>query len=202
MKQMVARIGPLLPAFATVGASVCASSLLLTTEPQALGPPTVVPPLTTKVGRVVATFSPPAQPSRSRGPAARPAERRSLSATAHQSATSTPTSRASSSPVSPVGASKAPQASPPSPASTAPPVTPPPASYPIPKVSTDKEKRSKDGNKPGWGHGDPNHDHTGPPRKRSKGQENQATTTPAAPPVPEGDQHGSGKDGGKKSTPR
>jgi hypothetical protein len=47
---MVARIGPLLPAFATVGASLCASSLLLTTGPQALGPPPVVPPLTTKVG--------------------------------------------------------------------------------------------------------------------------------------------------------
>jgi hypothetical protein len=203
MKQMVARIGPLLPAFATVGASLCASSLLLTTGPQALGPPTVVPPLTTKVGRVVASFSPPAQPlSRSRGRAARRADRRSLSGPAPRSATSTPTSRGSSSPVSRVGASKAPQPSPPSPASTAPPVTPPPASAPIPKVSTDKEKRSKDGNKPGWGHGDPNHDHTGPPGKGSTGQENQATTTPAAPPVPEGDQHGSGKDGGKKSAPR
>ena len=203
MKQMVARIGPFLPAFATVGASVCTSSLLLTTGPQALGPPPVVPPLTTKVGRVVATFSPPAQPlSRSRGLAARRADRRSLSAPAPRSATSTPTSRGSSRPVSPVGVSKAPQPSPPSPAPTAPPVTPPPASVPIPKVSTDKEKRSKDENKPGWGHGDPNHDHTGPRGKGSTGQENQATTTPAAAPVPEGDQHGSGKDGGKKSTPR
>jgi hypothetical protein len=202
MKQMVARIGPLLPAFATVGASVCASSLLLTTGPQALGPPPVAPPLTTKVGRVVASFSPPAQPlSRSRGPAARPANRRSLSAPARRSATSTPTSRGSSRPVSPVGASNAPPPSP-SPAPPAPPVTRPPASVPIPKVSADKEKRPKDGNKPGWGHGDPNHDHTGPPGKRSTGQENQATTTPAAPPVPEGDQHGSGQHGGKKSTPR
>jgi len=199
MKQMVARIGPLLPAFATVGASVCTSSLLLATGPQALGPPPVVPPLTTTAGRVVATFSPPAQPSsRSRGPA----YRRSLYPPAPRSATSTPTSRGSSRPVSPVGVSKAPQPSPPSPAPTAPPVTPPPASVPIPKVSTDKEKRSKDENKPGWGHGDPNHDHTGPRGKGSTGQENQATTTPAAASVPEGDQHGSGKDGGKKSTPR
>ena len=203
MKQMVAGIGPLLPAVATVGASVCTSSLLLTTGPQVLGPPPVVPPLTTKVGRVVASFSPPAQHlSRSRGPAARPADRRSLSAPAPRSATSTPTSRGSSRPVSPPAASKAPQPSLPSPASTAPPVTPPPASVPIPKVSTDKEKRSKDENKPGWGHGDPNHDHAGPPGKGSKGQENQATTTPAAPPVPEGDKHGSGQNGGKKSTPR
>jgi hypothetical protein len=203
MMQMVARIGPLLPAFATVGASVCTSSLLLTTGPQALGPPPVVPPLTTKVGRVVASFSRPAQPlSRNRGPTGRAADRRSLSPPAPRSATSTPTSRRSSSPVSPVGASKATQPSPPSPASTAPPATPPPASAPIPKVSTDKEKRSKDGNKPGWGHGDPNHDHTGPPGKGSTGQENQATTTPSAPPLPEGDQHGSGKDGGKKSAPR
>ena len=203
MKELVARIGPLLPAFATVGASVCASSLLLTTGPQALGPPPVVPPLTTTVGRVVASFSPPAQPlSRSGGPAARPADRPSRSAPAPRPATSTPTSRGSSRPVSPVGASKGPQPSPPSPASTAPPVTPPPASVPIPKVSTDKEKRPKDGNKPGWGHGDPNHDHTGPLSKGSTGQENQATTTPATPPVPEGDQHGSGQNGGKKSTRR
>jgi hypothetical protein len=198
MKQMVARIGPLLPAFATVGASVCASSLLLTTGPQALGPPPVVPPLTTKVGRVVASFSPPARPlSHSRGPATRP-DRRSLSAPAPRSATS----RGSSTPVSPVGASKAPPPSPPSPASPAPPATPPPASVPIPKVSTDKQKRPEDANKPGWGHGDPNHDHAGPPGKGSKGQKNQATTTPAAPPVPEGDKHGSGQNGGKKSTPR
>jgi hypothetical protein len=203
MKQMVARIGPLLPAFATVGASVCTSSLLLTTGPQALGPPPVVPPLTTKVGRVVASFSPPAQPlSRSRGPAARPADRRSLSAPAPRSATSTPTSRGSSRPPSPVGAAKAPPPSAPSPASPAPPVTRPPASVPIPKVSTDKEKRPKEGAKPGWGHGDPNHDHAGPRGKGAKGQENQATTTPAPPPVPEGDQHGPSQNGGKKSTPR
>lgn len=203
MKQMVARIGPLLPAFATVGASVCASSLLLATGPQALGPPPVVPPLTTKVGRVVASFSPPAQHlSRSRGPSARPADRRSLSAPAPRSATSTPTSRGSSRPVSPVGASKAPPPSPTSPTSTAPPVTPPPGSVPIPKVSTEKETRPKDGNKPGWGQGDPNHDHTGPPGKRPTGKKNQATTAPAAPPVPEGGQPGSGQNGGKKSTPR
>jgi len=202
MKQMVAGIGPLLPAFATVGASVCASSLLLTTGPQALGPPPVVPPLTTKVGRVVASFPPPAQPLSRRGPAARPADRRSLSTPAPRSATSPPTSRGSSRPVSPVGVSKAPPPSPPSEASPAAPAMPPPASVPIPKVSTHKEKRSKDENKPGWGHGDPNHDHTGPRGKGSTGQENQATTTPAAAPVPEGDQHGSGTDGGKKSTPR
>jgi hypothetical protein len=200
MKELVARIGPLLPAFATVGASVCASSLLLTTGPQALGPPPVVPPLTTNVGRVVASFSPPAQPlSRSRGPAARPADRRSFSAAAPRSVTSTPTSRGSSGPVSPVGASKAPPPSPPSPTPPAPPATRLPASVPTPKVSTDKEKRPKDGNKPGWGHGDPNHDHTGR-GKGSTGHANQATTTP--PPVPEGDQHGSGQNGGKKSTPR
>ena len=61
MKRMVARIGPVVPAFATVAASVCASSLLFATGPRALEPPPVVPPLTREVGRVVASLSPPSQ---------------------------------------------------------------------------------------------------------------------------------------------
>src|SRR6266566_6361084 len=61
MKGVVERIGPLVPAFATVGASICVSSLLLSTGPQALGPPLVVPPLTREVGRIAASLLLPAQ---------------------------------------------------------------------------------------------------------------------------------------------
>jgi len=202
MKRTVERIGSFVPAFATVGASVCVSSLLLATRPQALGPPPVVPPLTREVGRVVASLSPPAQVlSRGRGPAVRRADRRSLSAPARGLAMSTPTSHRSSTQVSRVGAPSAPLPSPPSPAPPAPPVTPPPASVPVVQAPTDKGKRSTDGTKPGWGYGDPNHDHSGPPGRASKGQENQATTAHAGPQVAAGDQHGSSQNGEKKSPP-
>jgi hypothetical protein len=61
-----------------------------------------------------------------------------------------------------------PPPSPPSPPSSPapPPVTPPPPS--VPTVQTDPDKAFK----PGWGHGDPNHEHTGPP---GKGRKSEAT---------------------------
>src|SRR5207244_3453243 len=126
MKRMVARIGPVVPAFTTVAASVCASSLLFATGPRALEPPPSPPP--------------------------------------------------------------------------APAVAPAPAPVTVAQATTDKGKPPKDGSKPGWGNGDPNHDHTGPPGKESK---NQATS----PGLPEpaaaaSDQHGSDQNGEKKSTVR
>jgi hypothetical protein len=222
MKLMVERIGPLVPAVATVGASVCATSLLLATGPQAVESPPVVPPLTREVGRVVASLSPPAQLlSRGRGPTARRVERRSLSAPPHGLASSPPTSYRSSGQASrPVRASSPPAPSPPSPL-PAPPVTPAPAPVTVVQGTTYKQKRPKDASKPGWGHGDPNHDHTGPPGKGSKGQQNQPTspgagppgqeskgqqnqpTSPGAgPPATPGGQHGSPQNGDKKSAGR
>ena len=222
MKRMVARIGPLVPAFATVGASVCATSLLLTSGPQAVEPPPVVPPLTREVGRVVASLSPPAQLlSRGRGSATRPADRRGLSAPPRAVATSRPTSHRSSRQASPpVRTSSPPAPSPPSPL-PAPSVTPAPAPVTVVQGTTDKQKRPKDTSKPGWGHGDPNHEHTGPPGKGSKGQENQPappeagspgkkpkgqpsqpTSPGAGPPATAGDQHGSAQNGEKKSAGR
>ena len=200
MKGMVERIGPLVPAFATVGASVCVSSLLLAAGPQTLGPLPVVPPPTREVGRVVVSLSPPAPPlSRGRGPAARPAERRSRSAPPRALATSTPISHPSSKQVSRVGAPPAPPPSPSNPP-PAPPVTPQPASVTVSQATTDKTKKPKSGNKPGWGHGDPNHNHTGPPGKASQGKKNEATSPQSGPPVPADRQHGSGQNGEKKST--
>jgi hypothetical protein len=202
MKRTVARIGPFVPAFATVGASVCVSSLLLATEPQALGPSPVVPPLTREVGRIVASLSPSAQLlSRGRGPAARPADRRTLSAPARVRATSPPSSHRVSRQVSRVGAPSAtppPAPSPPSP----PPVARSPASAPVAQAPTDKGKPPKGTNKPGWGHGDLSHDHTGPPGKGSKGQTNQPTPAPAGPAVAAGARQGSVQNGEKKSTGR
>ena len=79
-------------------------------------------------------------------------------------------------------------------------VAPAPAPVTVAQATTDKGKPPKDGSKPGWGNGDPNHDHTGPPGKESK---NQATS----PGLPEpaaaaSDQHGSDQNGEKKSTVR
>jgi hypothetical protein len=207
MKRMVARIGPVVPAFATVAASVCASSLLFATGPRALEPPPVVPPLTREVGRVVASLSPPSQTfTRGRGPAARPVKRRSVSAPLRRLATATPTPHRSSRQVSPVGASAAPLPSPPTPPPSppspppAPAVAPAPAPVTVAQATTDKGKPPKDGSKPGWGNGDPNHDHTGPPGKESK---NQATSPgPPEPAAAASDQHGSDQNGEKKSTVR
>jgi hypothetical protein len=200
---MVERIGPLVPAFATVGASVCVSSLFLATVPHVLGPPPVVPPLTREAERVVVSLSPPAQLlSHGRSRVAHPADRRSLSAPARGSVTSTPSSHHVSRPVSPIGASP-PLPLPPNPPS-APPVTLPPPSVPPAQPSANTGKRPKDSNKPGWGHGDPNHDHTGPPGKgpKGQGQANQPTTAGEGPPVAAGDQHGSSQNAEKKSPPR
>jgi len=197
MKWIVERIGPLVPAFATVGASICVSSLLPSTGPQALGPPLVVPPLTRVVGRIAASLSLPAQRlSPGRSEAARPAEHRSLSAPPRRLASST--SYRSSGEVPPVGALPAPPPAPPV-TPPAPAVTPPPAPVPVVRASTDKRK-PKDTSKPGWGHGDPNHDHTGPPSKGSKGQKDEATFPPTGPWLATGDQHGSAQQGEKKST--
>jgi hypothetical protein len=84
-----------------------------------------------------------------------------------------------------------PQTPPPSPPSPpAPPlVTPPPPS--VATVQTDPDKAFK----PGWGHGDPNHEHTGPP---GKGRKSEATpsiaTTEATPSIATtGDDQSKGK---------
>jgi hypothetical protein len=204
MKRTVERIGPLAPAFATAGASVWLSSLLLATVPQALGPPPVVPPLTREVGRIVALLSPSAQLLlRGRSQAARPADRRSLSVPARARATSTPSTHRVSRQVGRAGAPSATPPPPPAPSPPpAPPVTPPPASVPVAQAPTDKGNRPKDRNKPGWGHGDPNHDHTGSPGKGSNGQKNQATSPGAGPPPTAGRQRGFVQNGEKKSTGR
>jgi len=186
MKRAVQRIGPLVPALATVGASIAVSSLLLGTGPRTLGPHPVVPPFPREVGRVVASLSPPAQPpSRGRAPVVHSPGRHSLSAPARGSAPTAPSLHRSSRQVGRVGASAAPPPSPPSPP-PAPPVTPQPSSEPGTQAPTQDEKRSKDGNRPGWGHGDPNHDHTGPPGKGSKRQEDKATTVGAGAPPAKG----------------
>jgi hypothetical protein len=236
MKRAVAGIGPLVPALVTVGASVCASSILLATGPKALGPPPVVPPLTKEMGRIVASLSPPAQLlSRGRGPTARLGDRRSLSAPSRASATSTPTSHRRSRQVTPVGASPAPLPSAPSPhpappgtppvtpppSPPAPPVTPPP-SPPAPPLTPPPSPpsppspppappvtpapvtvaRATTDDKPGWGHGDPNHNHTGPPGRESKGPKNQPTSPPGGQPVPTDNQDASGENGENKSKGR
>jgi hypothetical protein len=208
MKRMVERIGPLVPAFATVGASVCVSSLLLTTGRQALVPQPLVPPVR-EVGRVVAALPPPAQRlsrgqrpatrsaglSRGRRPATRAAGHRI--APARESAAPTPNSHASSRRVRRVGARAAPPPSPPSRPPTS--VTPQPTSEPAAQAPAEKGKRPKDRKRPGWGNGDRNHDHTGPPGNGSEGELSRAKTARAGPPVAADDQHGSSQNGAKKS---
>ena len=199
MKRVVERIGPLVPALATVGASICASSLLLAPGPQTLEPHPVVPSFTREAGRVVASLPPPAQPpSRVRAPVARSPGRRSLSAAARVSAASTPNLHRSSSQVGRPAASATPPPSPPSPPPS-PPVTPQPTPEPVTQAPTQNEKPPKDGSRPGWGHGDPNHDHTGPPSKGSKRQEDKPTTVGTGALAPVGDQHGPHQNGDKKS---
>jgi hypothetical protein len=199
MKRTVERISPLVPALATVGASVCVSSLLLTTGPQALVPQPVVPPVTREVGRVVASLSPPAQLlSRGRRPATRSAGRRI--APLRESAAPTPKLHRSARQVRRVEVPASPPASLPSPPPT--PVTLQSTSGPGAQPPAAKGKRPKHGNKPGWGHGDRNHDHTGPPGKGSEGRLSRAK--PAGAEVPEGadHQHGPNEDGAKKSADR
>jgi hypothetical protein len=193
MKWTVERFGPLVPALATAGASVCVSSLLLATGPQTLGPQGVVPPLTSEAGRTVASLSPSTQVSPGgRSPVARQADRRSLSSPARLRAPSAPASPRPLKQVSPVGASSPPPQSHPS-VPPAPPVIAPTASVPAVQASTGKAK-------PGWGYGDPNHDHTGPPGKRADGRKSQAASTGARPPTRADAQHDSVQKGGKKST--
>jgi hypothetical protein len=87
---------------------------------------------------------------------------------------------------------------PPSPPSPPPPSPPPPAA---PVVRTVAEQ----GARPGWGHGDKNHVHTGPPAKKGKVPEAPAPAQPTQPPEPQtpaspstGPGHGNGNGNGKK----
>jgi hypothetical protein len=198
MKRAVERIGPVVPALATV-ASICVSSLLLATGPQTLEPHPVVPSFTPGVGRVIASFPRSAQPvPRGRARVARSPARRSLSAPVRRPATSTPNPDRSSSQVGRLEASAPSPPSPPS-APPAPTVTPQPAPEPGTHAPKQTDKRPKDGNRPGWGHGDPNHDHTGPPGKGSKRQEDKAPPVGAGAPAAVGDQHDPRQNGEKKS---
>ena len=192
MKQAVERIGPFVPAFATVGASVCASFLLLPTGPLTFGPRSVGPPLTRESGRIVASLSPPAQvlPG-GRGPLAPPRDRRRLASPAHGSATSAPASQHSRKQVSRVGA----PAAPPHPTPSTPPA--PPVTPPAPPVTI---RTASEPVKPGWGHGDRNHVHTGPPGRRASGRKKQPTPAPAGPPVATLAQPSAVQNGEKKST--
>ena len=192
MKQAVERIGPFVPAFATVGASVCASFLLLPTGPLTFGPRSVGPPLTRESGRIVASLSPPAQvlPG-GRGPLAPPRDRRRLASPAHGSATSAPASQHPRKQVSRVGT----PAAPPHPTPSTPPA--PPVTPPAPPVTI---RTASEPVKPGWGHGDRNHVHTGPPGRRASGRKNQPTPAPAGPPAATVVQQSAVQNGEKKST--
>ena len=216
--RVVARIGPLAPAFATVGASVCVSSLLLTTVPHALGPSPGAPPLKGETRPAIVAVS----PLKRLGPhgqsrVARPADHPIPTGPARAPTTSTPSSPSVPTQVSPIGASSpTPTPPPPVPPSATPasPAASPPVSVTVAAPPNDKPKLPKDTSKPGWGHGDPNHDHTGPPGKGSKDQKNQPTprapappATQPTPPVPAppatpGTEHGSPQSGKKKSEGR
>jgi hypothetical protein len=193
MKWTVERFGPLVPAIATAGASVCVSSLLLATGPQTLGPQSVVPPLTSEAGRVVASLSPPASTSSvGKSRVAPPTNRRSLSSPARAPAPSAPPSHRPSTQVSPIGASPPPPQLHPSPPPTLP-ATGPTASSPAVQASTGKGK-------PGWGYGDPNHDHTGPPGKGANRQKSQVASAATDPPTRADGQNDSVQHGEKRST--
>jgi hypothetical protein len=201
--RVVERIGPLVPAIATVGASVCVTSLLLTTVPHALGPPPGVPPLESPARPASVSVSPLTHlVSHSR--VARSPEHRRSARPARASNTLTPPSR-------PVPTQVSQGASPPPPAPTSPPSPPtppaapsvtPPASVTVAPATPDKPKRPKDTTRPGWGHGDPNHDHTGPPGNPAKGQKDQTTPPQAGPPATPGTEHGSPQGVEKKSEHR
>jgi hypothetical protein len=197
VKQTVERIVPFVPAFATVGASVCASLLLLATGPQTLAPPPVVPPLTREVARIVASLSPPTHvvPG-GRDPVVASPHRRRLSSPVRRSATSTPASQHSSKQLSPVGA----PAAPPPPKPNPPPAPTPPAPAVTPPAPPVTRATASEAVKPGWGHGDRNHAHSGPPGRRSSGRKNEATSAPAGPPAAAGAEQNSIQNGEEKST--
>lgn len=179
MTRAIQRIGPLFPAVATAGASVCVSSLLLATGPQTLGPSPVVPPLTSQAGRIVASLSPPAHKSSvGRGRVEQSTERRNLSQPASASSTPRPARPRSSAPEDKG------EASPPRPGSpSSPPPTPtPPVRLPEPTVTPPARvvQPATVNTKPGWGHGDANHVHTGPPGRASTGRKSRAASTGAS----------------------
>jgi hypothetical protein len=197
MKRAMQRIGPLFPAVATAGASVCVSSLLLSTGPQTLGPPPVVPPLTSNGGRIVASLSPPARKlPAGRGLVTRSADRRGHSLQARGPAMSTPSVHGQSRPDAKGGAASPTPQSPPSPSPAppvdpAPPVTAPTAPAPILRASAVNTR-------PGWGHGDRNHVHTGPPSKASKEPKKQAAPSAAGAQAPDNTQDASAQNNDKK----
>lgn len=208
MKRTIERIVPLAPAVAAVGVSLCASSLLFTAPPQPVGPRPVSTPVTGQVGRVVASSVPIARPtSRRPVPTVRAAAPRTLAARARRA--ETPAAAPSQQPVrhdSPVGPSSTPPPPPSIPSPPPPPASPaPPAS--APQASTSQATPAKGGSRPGWGRGDPNHDHTGPPGQRSKNKAGQDNPAPAPQPPPQpapspqpgpGNAHGNDHGGGKK----
>ena len=209
MKRTVERIVPLLPAAAAVVTSVCASSLLFTAPPQPVVPGPVTAPDSGHVGRVLAAPVPAVErPATPHAVAAGPDRPEALAAHARRAAGPAPPSHQPAKPVTPV---------PPSPTATAPSVAPPAPPAParaVAQAPTNQAKPAQTATRPGWGHGDPNHTHAGPPGKGPKPKEEKKqapspppTPAPAPPPVPEpppsGDTHGNGHGndhgGGKKS---
>jgi hypothetical protein len=93
------------------------------------------------------------------------------------------------SPHPPPPAPPQPPASPPSPPPAPPPSPPaPPAVAPTPPSVSIVQTAADKGSRPGWGHGDPNHDHTGP---RGKGPEPEAP--PSAAPTSDDQSKGKGR---------
>jgi len=96
---------------------------------------------------------------------------------------------------------------PPPPPSPPPPPPPPPPSPPPPPAPVARSV-AEQGARPGWGHGDKNHVHTGPPTKKGKAPEppSPAQPTQPEPPAPatpptdpgQGNGNGNGKGNGKK----
>jgi hypothetical protein len=63
-----------------------------------------------------------------------------------------------------------PPATPPTPSSPPPASSPPPPSSPPVVSVVAQQQAAQPSARPGWGHGDPNHDHTGPPGHSGKGE--------------------------------
>ena len=129
-------------------------------------------------GRVTVTHVPRHEPATSPGRAARtgPAARSAVATAGPSSKTS---QTATSSPaVAKVGDQNPPPQSPPaspppqSPPPSPPPPSPPPPASPPTRAALVVTAPAKKGARPGWGKGDRNHDHTGPP------------ATPPTPPMP------------------
>ena len=72
---------------------------------------------------------------------------------------------------------------PPSPPAPPSPPTPPPPSPPPPATPVARTV-AEQGARPGWGHGDKNHVHSGPPAKKGKAQEPPSPAQPTQPPAP------------------